>query len=80
MLIDFLDQLGIEHDEGMIEELPDAPPDGKLPAAVDAILAKYPREHVMIYLQVFQAMELAHWPELDEIIKNQLQPDTPQPK
>jgi hypothetical protein len=77
MLIDFLDQLGIEHQDGLIEELPESPPAGKLAGAVDTIMANYPREHVAIYLQVFQAMDLASWPELDSIIEEQLQTNQP---
>lgn len=68
MLVAFLDQLGIEHEEGMIESLPDEPPAGKLQPAVDHLLANFPRDFVMIYLRAFQAMDLAKWPELDAIL------------
>ncbi len=65
MLCDFLDTLGIEHDEhGGIENLPPCPPADKLEAAIDALLAKYPPENVATYLQCFQSMDIAGWPEL----------------
>ena len=65
MLCDFLDALGIEHDEnGGIETLPAAPPPEKLDAAIDGLLAKYPPENVTAYLQCFQSMDIAGWPEL----------------
>ena len=67
MLCDFLDALGIEHDEhGGIETLPPCPPSDKLDAAVDGILAKYPAETVATYLQCFQSMDIAGWPPLAE--------------
>ena len=65
MLCDFLDSLGISHDEhGGIENLPDCPSPEKLDGAVDDLLAKYPAENVTVYLQCFQAMDIAGWPPL----------------
>ena len=67
MLCDFLDSLGIEHDEnGGIENLPPCPPPEKLDAAIDALLAKYPPETVAVYLHCFQAMDIAGWTPLAE--------------
>jgi hypothetical protein len=69
MLCDFLDALGIPHEEnGGIDNLPSAPPAEKLHAAVEALLAKYPAEAVAVYLHSFQAMDIAGWPVLGEIL------------
>lgn len=70
LLCDFLDALGIEHDEkGGIENLPECPPADKLQAAVDQVLAKYPAEVVAVYLNCFQGMDIAGWAALDEILQ-----------
>lgn len=69
VLCDFLDALGIEHDEhGGIEDLPTAPDAEKLGAAVDAILAKHPPEVVAVYLHSFQTMDIAGWPALGDLL------------
>lgn len=67
LLCDFLDALGIEHDEhGGIDNLPETPAPEKLHEAVDLLLAKYPAEIVAVYLQSFQTMDIAGWPVLGE--------------
>ena len=68
MLVEFLDTLGIEHEDGMLEELPPEPPEGRLEPAVETLLENHPPEHVRIYLEVFREMDLARWPQLDEIL------------
>ena len=69
MLCDFLDALGIAHEEnGGIDNLPPAPPAEKVQAAVDGLLAKHPAEAVAVYLHSFQAMDIAGWPVLGEIL------------
>jgi hypothetical protein len=70
MLCDFLDSLGIEHDEqGGIENLPPCPEADKLHAAVDTLLAKYPADAVAVYLHSFQGMDIAGWPPLGEMLE-----------
>ena len=64
MLIDFLDALGITHQEGVVEELPPAMDDAKVRAAVEALLAKYPPEAVAVYLHAFNEMNEVEWPTL----------------
>jgi hypothetical protein len=64
MLIDFLDALGIAHQEGVVEELPPAMDDAKVRAAVEALLAKYPPEAVAVYLHAFNEMNEVEWPTL----------------
>lgn len=68
MLVDFLDDLGIEHNEGLVESLPDPPAKEKISAAIENLLAKYPPPHVAVYLHAFQAMDIAGWPPLEEIL------------
>lgn len=71
LLCDFLDALGIAHDErGGIEELPSSPPADKLRAAVDTVLSKHPAGTVAVYLQSFQSMDIAGWPALAEILES----------
>ena len=70
VLCDFLDALGIEHDEhGGIESLPAAPEAEKINAAVEATLAKHPAEIVAVYLHSFQTMDIAGWPTLGETLE-----------
>ena len=69
LLCDFLDALGIEHDEhGGIDSLPETPAPEKLRDAVEGLLAKYPAEIVAVYLQSFQTMDIAGWPVLGEML------------
>src|SRR6478736_3184678 len=55
MLCDFLDALGIAHEEdGTVENLPECPPKEKISVAVAQLLQKYPPEAVAIYLHAFR--------------------------
>ncbi len=70
MLCDFLDALGIAHEEdGTVEDLPGCPPKEKIDAAVTQLLAKYPAEAVAIYLHAFRDMDsTVQWPALNEVL------------
>lgn len=68
MLIDFLDALGITHQEGVVEDLPPSMEDDKVRAAVDALLAKYPPEVVAVYLHAFNEMNEVEWPNLKAML------------
>jgi hypothetical protein len=70
MLGDFLDALGIVHKEGVVDDLPATVEDAKLNSAVDALLAKYPPEVVAIYLQAFNEMNEADWPNLKAMLES----------
>ncbi len=72
MLVDFLNALGIEHKEGVVDDLPPAMDDAKLKTAVDVLLAKYPPEVVAVYLNAFNDMNEANW----ENLKTMLQADS----
>jgi len=69
LLCDFLDSLGIAHDErGMIEQLPPPPADEALRAAIDSLLAKHEREVVAVYLHAFTATDDTPWPNLVDLL------------
>jgi hypothetical protein len=69
MLCDFLDSLGIKHDDnGTVDKIPSQPEKPALEAAVSALLEKYESPLVAVYLHAFQALDETGWPLLDEII------------
>jgi hypothetical protein len=70
MLVDFLDALGIQHNEGVVEDLPESMADDKLKPAIDALLAKYPQEAVAVYLHAFNDMNEANWPNLKSMLES----------
>jgi hypothetical protein len=70
MLIDFLDALGLPHEKGVVDNLPDSMPDDKLRAAVEILLAKYPGEVVALYLNAFNGMNEANWANLKAMLES----------
>jgi len=65
LLCDFLDGLGIAHDEnGTIEALPPAPSKEALVKAIDPLFEKHDPTIVAVYLQAFQALDDTGWPSL----------------
>lgn len=70
MLADFLDALGIPHQQGVVEDFPDTVPDDKLDAAVEQLLAKYPREKVALYLNAIPATSGVNWPNLTQRLQS----------
>jgi len=70
MLVDFLDALGIKHEDGVVENLPGDMDDTKLKSAVTALLAKYPPEAVAVYLNAFNEMNEANWPNLKTMLES----------
>ena len=73
LLCDFLDALGIAHDEnGTVEQLPAAPAKEALSAAIDTLLAKHDPAVVTVYLHTFQALhEEGGWPTLTELLESE---------
>jgi len=69
MLTDFLNSLGIAHKDGAVEDLPATVDDAQLKAAVDALLGKYQREKVVVYLHAFDAMNEVRWPNLKDLLE-----------
>ena len=62
LLTDFLDATGVPHEDGMIADVEEGTPDPeKVPAAVEALDAKYPPEDVTLYL----ALSAEHWPAIE---------------
>ena len=57
----FLDALGLEHDNGLIEENEAKPDPAKMDAAVAAITAKFPAEDVSLYLATLVCQDPETW-------------------
>jgi len=72
VLCDFLDALGIKHDDnGTVESLPSAPAKEALAAAVDTLFAKHDAGIVAVYLHTFQALhEEGGWSTLAELLES----------
>ena len=70
MLVDFLNTLGIENKDGVVEELPAKMEDEKLKSAVELLLSKYPPEPVAVYLNAFNDMNEANWPNLKTMLES----------
>ncbi|MCD6338131.1 MAG: hypothetical protein J7M29_01955 [Verrucomicrobia bacterium] len=68
MIIDFLDTLGISHEDGLVEEFPEEVDEGKLQEAVDKLLAKYPPIKVSVYLNTMMATSGVGWKKLGELV------------
>ena len=69
MLADFLDALGVQHENGVVEEFPEQVDEAKLNDAVEKLLARYPGEKVIVYLNSFNAMNDASWDALTKKLK-----------
>jgi hypothetical protein len=70
MLKDFLDAIGIEHEDGIVEDLPEDVTDEAVTKGIDSILEKYPRESVLVYLHAFNSMNDCTWKNLDSMLQN----------
>lgn len=70
MLVDFLNALEIKNEDGVVEDLPASMDDAKLKAAVDILVGKYPPEAVAVYLNAFNDMNEANWPNLKALLEN----------
>ena len=68
MLSDFLDTLGIEHQNGGVDGFPDSVDPIKLGAAIDLLTKQYPPEHVAVYLHSIHGANEARWPQLGEAL------------
>jgi hypothetical protein len=70
ILCDFLDALGITHDEnGTIDSMPPCPPKEDLVRAIQALMEKHDPGVVVVYLHAFQALDENGWPALDELLQ-----------
>ena len=68
VLTHFLGKLSIEHEDGMVDELPDSIDDTALNEAVNLLLEKYDRELVAVYLTAFNASNENRWKNLDNLL------------
>ena len=69
MLVDFLNTLGIQHEDGVVDGLPESVDEVKLKEAVELLLGKYPHEAVGVYLNAFNDMNEANWPNLKTMLE-----------
>jgi hypothetical protein len=70
MLVDFLNALEIKNEKGVVDDLPKTMDDAKLKTAVETLLAKYPPEAVAVYLNAFNDMNEANWPNLNAMLES----------
>jgi len=71
MLKEFLDTLGVDHDdEGTVDDLPETLDAKKLKKAVDLLLDKYPQENVVLYLHMFQMQRPGGWDEVSALLES----------
>lgn len=70
MLMDFLNSLRIPNEEGVVEDLPTGVDDAKLKEAVELLLGKYQHEVVSVYLNAFNDMNTANWPNLKGMLES----------
>jgi len=67
MMGDFLDQIGIAHEDGLIaaDDVPKPDP-AKVEAAAKAIVAAYPAEDVRLYFATLTMQDPETWGQLDQ--------------
>ena len=70
MLVDFLNALGIENKDGVVDDLPKEMDDAKLKSAIEILIAKHPPEVVSVYLNAFNDMNEASWANLKTILES----------
>lgn len=70
LLVDFLNALGIEHEDGVVDDLPETMDEQKLKDAVDQVLQKYPGEVVAVYLNAFSGINETNWPSLKTMLES----------
>jgi len=69
ILADFMNALEIPNENGVVEDLPSEMDDAKLKPAVETLLGKYPHEVVAVYLNAFNDMNNANWPNLKALLE-----------
>jgi hypothetical protein len=69
LLMDFLNALGIKHENGVVEDLPKAMNETTLQNAVDTLLTRHPRGAVTVYLHAFNAINGEHWESLENLLR-----------
>ena len=69
----FLDALGIGHENGVIQENEVKPDPEKIASAVSEIAARYPAEHVSLYLNTLLCQDPETWSALTNVPERQHQ-------
>lgn len=69
LLVDFLNALGIEHEDGVVDDLPESMEDARLKEAVEKVLEVYPQEVVAVYLNAFNGINETNWPALNTMLE-----------
>jgi hypothetical protein len=64
MLSEFLDRLGIPHQEGVVDDFPKEVDDDKLRDAIETLMSKFPAPNVIVYLHTLCATNDGGWPNL----------------
>lgn len=70
LLVDFLNALGIEHEDGVVDDLPESMDEPKVREAVDKVLESYPQEVVAVYLNAFNGINETNWPALNTMLES----------
>jgi hypothetical protein len=70
MLVDFLNALSLQNNEGVVDNLPAAMDDVKLKSAIETLVKKYPPEAVAVYLNAFNDMNETNWSNLKTILES----------
>ena len=71
LLTDFLDALHIQHEKGVVENLPKSVDDLALKTAVEMLLAKHPAGAVAVYLHAFNSMNAESWSNLEALLQSE---------
>ena len=71
LLAAFMDALGIQHENGVVNDLPKSVDDARLRNAVEAILVAHPAEVVTVYLNAFNGMNGESWSNLEALLKTE---------
>ena len=72
LLIEWLDTLGLEHDEGTLkDDTPEAPKPAALKKAVKALLSAGDDPDRQLLLSAFAAQSAIDWPELDALLEKE---------
>ncbi|MGH2604586.1 MAG: hypothetical protein ACRDJ9_35000, partial [Dehalococcoidia bacterium] len=71
MLAQFLDDLGIAHEDGTVKEgVGPEPDEDRLAAAIEHLRTTFPPEHVQIYLSAFFVITADDWERLSRLLSN----------
>jgi hypothetical protein len=71
LLLEWLDAVGVKHDDGALEDdVPPPPPAKKLRAAVQAFRKLDDRADRELLLRTFAAQNAIEWPELDALLES----------